>query len=58
MLTSGLGAIVGGIILKRVFAMGQYLLTLHIMGGLLLTVGISVLSLGGKKAESQEMQRK
>jgi hypothetical protein len=41
----GLGCIAIGIILKRMFAMGSYLIIFHSMGGLLLVVGTSMLFL-------------
>jgi hypothetical protein len=58
LLAFGLGAIAAGIVLKRMFAMGQYLFSLHVTGGLLLAVGISMLSLGGEKVEHQNTERK
>jgi len=41
----GLIAIAAGIVLKRLFAMGQYLFILHVVGGPMLVLGLCLLFL-------------
>jgi hypothetical protein len=46
LIVAGIGSVIAGIVLKRVFAMGEFVFAFHGVGGLLLVIGISMAVLG------------